>query len=71
MSTTLQLNGRDMVTCQEAARLYGCTMSYIRRLARDGRITSLTLGRTWLVDKSEVSELRRASGHMAKGFGAN
>jgi len=48
MGTTLQIDGRTLITCQDAARLYGCTMGYMRRLARDGRSMLVWLAaRTW------------------------
>ena len=71
MSTTLQIDGRTLITCQDAAKLYGCTMGYMRRLARDGRIYAHLIGRTYLVDADEVRELAQAGGSMAKGFAAN
>ena len=71
MSTTLQINGRTLITCQDAARLYGCTMGYMRRLARDGRVYSQTIGRTYLVDRDEVKKLAKDAGYMSKGFAAN
>ena len=67
----LKIDGRTLVTCQEAARLYGCTMGYVRRLARDGRVHATTVGRTWFVDRDEVMRIAQESGHMARGFVAN
>lgn len=71
MSTTLKIDGRTLITCQDAARLYGCTMGYMRRLARDGRIYAQMVGRTYLVDATEVQKIAEAGGQMAKGFAAN
>jgi len=71
MDATITKDGRTMVTCQEAARLYGCTMGYMRRLCRDGKVYAQNLGRTYLVDRDEVKKLAREGGAMAKGFVAN
>lgn len=71
MSTTLQIDGRTLITCQDAARLYGCTMGYIRRLARHGRIYSQMIGRTYLVDAAEVQRISDSAKKLAKGFSKN
>jgi excisionase family DNA binding protein len=62
---------RTLITCQDAAKLYGCTMGYIRRLARDGRVFGQLIGRTYLVDAAEVKKLAASGGKLAKGFAAN
>jgi hypothetical protein len=46
-------------------------MGYMRRLARDGRVYSQTIGRTYLVDRDEVKKLANDAGYMSKGFAAN
>lgn len=71
MTATLTIDGRKLITCHEAARLYGCTMGYIRRLCRDGKLHCTTLGRTYLVDADEVHAMARDGGAMCKGFVAN
>ena len=71
MTTTLKIDGRTLVTCQDAAKIYGCSMRYMRRLASTGRVYSQTLGRTYLVDRDEVQRLARDAGYMSKGFAAN
>jgi len=71
MTTTLKIDGRTLVTCEDAAKLYGCSMGYMRRLARDGRVYSQTIGRTYLVDRDEVKKLAKDAGYMSKGFAAN
>lgn len=61
---------RTLITCQDAAKLYGCTMRYIRKLAQDGRIYSQSVGRAYLVDAAEIKKLAAAGGSMSKGFAA-
>jgi excisionase family DNA binding protein len=71
MATELTSGERTLITCQQAARLYGCTMGYIRRLARDGRIHSQMMGRTYLLDADEVRRMASGDKKLAKGFAAN
>ncbi len=49
--------GRKMISCREAAEAYGCTMSYIRRLARLGRLEHEEVGGTYVFDEAEVKRL--------------
>ena len=65
--------GRKLLTCNEAAELYGCSMRYIRKLAAAGRVHSETVGRTYMVAEDDVKRLasrqdggrlrKRSSGH--------
>lgn len=71
MNATITKDGRTLVTCQEAAKLYGCTMGYMRRLCRDGKVFAQPLGRTYLVDRDEVAKLASQGRAMSKGFVAN
>lgn len=60
--------GRKMVSCQEAAREYGCSMRYIRKLVSAGRIGSELVGRSYLVCLDDVKKLsgRKADGRLKK-----
>ncbi len=49
--------GRKLISCREAAEAYGCTMSYIRRLARLGRLEHEEVGGTYVFDEAEVKRL--------------
>ena len=65
--------GRKMLSCKEAAEEYGCTMRYIRKLAKDGRISSEVVGGAYMVAADEVRKLarRKATGRekkRAEGF---
>ena len=71
MANALTIDGRSLITCQDAAKLYGCSMGYIRRLARDGKVFAATVGRTYLVDRAELKKLASQGGYMSKGFTAN
>jgi excisionase family DNA binding protein len=55
-----------MIGCREAAEAYGCTMSYIRRLARDGRLDTEMVGGSYVFDEAQV---RRLAAKAAKGEG--
>lgn len=60
--------GRKMVSCREAAETYGCTMRYIRKLVRDGRLTHEIVAGGYVVSLDEVRQLsgRKASGRARK-----
>lgn len=58
--------GTKMIDCREAARRYGCTMRYIRRLALDGRLPFKIVGGTYLFPSAEVDRVRKEA---AKGEG--
>ena len=62
----LNEEGTKMIDCREAARRYGCTMRYIRRLALSGRLTHEVRGGCYLFPAAEVDKLRRDAAH-AKG----
>lgn len=51
--------GRKMLSCKEAAEEYGCTMRYIRKLAKDGKIASEVVGGSYMVAADEVKKLSR------------
>lgn len=55
-----------MIPCREAAEAYGCSMSYIRRLARLGRLETEEVGGTYVFDEAEV---RRLAAQAAKSEG--
>jgi excisionase family DNA binding protein len=58
--------GRKLISCREAAEAYGCTMSYIRRLARLGRLETEEVGGSYVFDEAEV---RKLASQAAKGEG--
>ena len=49
--------GRKLISCKQAAEAYGCTMSYIRRLARLGRLETEEVGGSYVFDELEVKRL--------------
>lgn len=59
-------SGRKMLSCREAAKKYGCSMRYIRKLAADGEIYSETVAGSYMVSESDVAA-RKAK--VAKGKG--
>lgn len=60
--------GRRMVSCREAAQEYGCTMRYLRALAKQGRVNTEMVGGAYLFDLQEVRRLanRDADGRERK-----
>ena len=50
-------NGREIVSCSEAAEAYGCTMSYMRRLAREDRVRTEEHAGVWWFDIEDVRKL--------------
>ena len=60
--------GRKLISCREAAEAYGCTMGYIRKLARQGRITHELVCGSYMVSLEEVRKLagRKATGREKK-----
>lgn len=60
--------GRTLISCREAAELYPCSMGYIRRLVRDGRLSSQEVGGTYMVDRAEVLTIsrRKDTGRLKK-----
>jgi excisionase family DNA binding protein len=49
--------GRKMISCRDAAREYGCTMGYIRRMVRDGRLEHEFVGRMYFVNADSLKRL--------------
>lgn len=60
--------GRRMVSCREAAQEYGCTMRYLRALAKQGRVHTEFVGGAYLFDLDEVRRLasRKVGGRERK-----
>lgn len=66
-------DGRNLITCNEAAEIYGCGMRYIRKLAAAGRVHAVIVGRSYLVSEEDVRRLagrddggrlrKRSTGH--------
>ena len=50
MSTTLEINGRELYPIKEAAALVSYSRDYITRLAREQKVVATHLGRKWYVD---------------------
>jgi hypothetical protein len=59
-------SGRRLISCRKAAETYGCSMSYIRRLARLGRLETEEVGGSYVFDEAEV---RRLAARAAQGEG--
>lgn len=61
-------HGQRLLSCRQAAEAYGCSMNYIRRLARLGRIRSEIVGGTYFVRADEVRKMaaRKTTGREKK-----
>jgi excisionase family DNA binding protein len=44
----------NMVSVNKAAELTGYSVTYIRKLARDGQIKAAQWGRAWMIDKVDL-----------------
>ncbi len=50
----------NMISVTAAAEKAGCTVSYIRRLLRDGKLKGQRVSeRCWLVDVTEIKQLSK------------
>jgi excisionase family DNA binding protein len=58
------------ISVKAAAFHSGYNVQYLRRLLRDGRLTSIKLGQTWLIDKQAFETyLENANRTQDKRFG--
>jgi excisionase family DNA binding protein len=44
-----------VLTAREAARRLGCSVQYVRRLLRSGRLRGSKVGRDWVVEEADVT----------------
>lgn len=62
----------NCLSVKAAAIQSGYNVQYLRRLLRDGRLTGMKLGQTWLIDKSTFETyLENAQQTHDKRFGPN
>ena len=60
----------NCISDKAAAILSGYKVQYLRRLLRDGRLTGMKLGQSWLIDKRKFeSYLENANQTQDKRFG--
>ena len=60
----------NCISVNSAAFHCGYNVQYIRRLLRDGRLTGMKLGQTWLIDKRTLEAyLEKANHTKDKRFG--
>lgn len=48
------LVARMELSPDEVAKRMGCSAEYVRRLARNGRLEARRVGRSWLIDESQI-----------------
>jgi excisionase family DNA binding protein len=58
--------GTKMIDCREAAKRYGCTMRYIRKLALEGKLPHKVIGGAYLFPIEAVDAVRKEA---ARGEG--
>lgn len=58
--------GRKLLTCRDAAEKYGCSMRYIRKLAKDGQVYAEMVAGSYMVSEADLAS-RKAK--VAKGKG--
>ncbi len=52
---------RNHITAETAANLSGYNLQYIRRLACDGKLEAVRVGRAWLIDLASLQDfIKRA-----------
>ena len=60
----------NCISVKAAAFLSGYNMQYLRRLIRNGRLTGMKLGQTWLMDKGTLEAYLENANHTEdKRFG--
>ena len=52
LGSTIPIVFNNCISVKAAAFLSGYNVQYLRRLLRDGRLTGIKLGQTWLIDIS-------------------
>ena len=61
----------NCISVKAAAFISGYNMQYLRRLLRNGRLTGMKLGQTWLIDKGTFEVyLENANRTQDKRFGS-
>jgi hypothetical protein len=53
MSNYTSWNMDNLVSCQEAAEVWGLSPHYIKNLARLGEIKAKCIGKTWVIDLNQ------------------
>jgi len=70
--STIPIVFTNCISVKVAASHSGCNLQYLHRLLRDGRLTGMKLGQTWLIDKSTFEAyLENALHTKDKRFGPN
>ncbi len=68
--STIPIVFNNCISVKAAAFHSGYNMQYLRRLLRDGRLTGIKLGQTWLIDKCTFDAyLDNANQKQDKRFG--
>ena len=59
----LEKRTAGLISVTEAARISGLTVSYIRRLLRNGSVEGTKVGHTWLTSEAAVRDYLRQERH--------
>ena len=69
--STIPIVFNNCIPVKEAAFRSGYNVQYLRRLLRDGRLSGMKLGQTWLIDKSMFEAyMEKAQQTNDKRFGS-
>lgn len=45
----------EIMSCQEAAEIWGLSPHYIKNLCKEGKVIAKCIGKTWIIDKNQPS----------------
>jgi len=68
--STILIVFNNCISVKAAAFCSGYNVQYLRRLLRDGKLTGMKLGQTWLIDKRTLEAYLENANHTKdKRFG--
>src|SRR5674476_1186761 len=66
---TMQTNGQSLLTARQVQTMFGVDRSTVYRMAEDGRLPAIKIGRQWRFRPEEIERLLVASPGAAMGNG--
>lgn len=63
MNSTIEINGKKLLTIKEVSSKISYSRDYITRLARDRKIVATQIGRIWYVDIDSVKNYQKVGNH--------
>lgn len=49
----------NIIGVEEAAKLWGLSPGYIKNLCAEGKVKSKKIGKTWVIDKTQESPVKK------------